>query len=428
MSSPPRHPPLALAWFIWSLGAALYFIGFYQRVAPAVLTQELTAAFSLTATTLGNLSAFYFYSYVAMQIPTGVLADRLGPRKLLVAGTLVAAAGTALFAIADTVWSAYAGRLLIGASVGVAFVAMLKLASEWMPPRQFALASGMALAVGVLGAVFAGAPLRLAVDAVGWRAVMGWTAAATGLLAIAIWLIVRDHPSARGYASHAIGPASAAQPTHFLEDLKALLGYRNLILLYFAAGATTSMVLTFAGLWGVPFLATHYELSRAAAAAQCSTMMVAWAFGSIAFSAVSDRIGRRKPLFMGGLAIAMALWAALVFGGRWSTGVLTALMVGIGFFGGCFIITFAYSKESGPSRLAGTVSGIANMGVIQGPMLMQPLVGVLLDRYWQGAMQDGVRVFDLVSYQRGFSLILAWGVLSFALLAFTRETHCRQQA
>ena len=67
MPQPQRPlPPLLLAWTIWGLGAALYFIGFYQRVAPAVITNELTLAFGLTAAGLGNLSAFYFYSYVAM--------------------------------------------------------------------------------------------------------------------------------------------------------------------------------------------------------------------------------------------------------------------------------------------------------------------------------------------------------------------------
>jgi len=78
-----KCPPAWLFWCVWELGAALYLIGFYQRVAPAVMTDELSRAFNLGAAVLGNLSAFYFYSYVAMQIPTGILADRRGPRKLL---------------------------------------------------------------------------------------------------------------------------------------------------------------------------------------------------------------------------------------------------------------------------------------------------------------------------------------------------------
>ncbi|HMY07207.1 MAG TPA: MFS transporter, partial [Accumulibacter sp.] len=114
------HPPMTLAWTVWGLGALLYLIGFFQRVAPAVMTDRLMDEFSIGATELGNLSAFYFYSYVAMQIPTGILADRWGPRRLLSSGAAVAAIGSAFFAFSPTLWWANAGRLLIGASVAVA--------------------------------------------------------------------------------------------------------------------------------------------------------------------------------------------------------------------------------------------------------------------------------------------------------------------
>jgi hypothetical protein len=141
-------PPLALAWTVWGLGALLYLIGFYQRVAPAVITDQLMLEFAIGGAALGNLSAFYFYSYVAMQIPTGMIADRWGPRRLLTVGAGVAALGTALFAFAPTIFLANMGRLLIGASVAVAFVSMLKLASHWFPPKKYAMVSGMALLDG----------------------------------------------------------------------------------------------------------------------------------------------------------------------------------------------------------------------------------------------------------------------------------------
>ncbi len=419
------YPPASLAWAVWGLGAALYFIGFYQRVSPAVITTELSETFALTAAGLGNLSAFYFYSYVAMQIPTGILADRLGPRYLLTAGTIVAALGTAVFAMAADVTMANLGRLLIGGSVGVAFVSMLKLAGHWLPPQKFALASGLALAVGVFGAIFAGAPLRLLVNEFGWRNVMWMSAALTCAVGVAMWLMVRDDPADRGYRSYFDGGHNA-DDTRLLDGLKQVLRERNVVLLYFIPGATSSMVLTFAGLWGVPFLVTHYGLSATNAAGLCSAMMVSWAIGSICYSAASDRLGRRKPMYIGGLIISLLLWAALIYVPHWSYPAICALLAAIGFFSGCFIICFAFAKESGPARLAGTVSGISNMGVIQGPMIMQPLVGIILDHNWNGTLVDGKRVFDFVSYQQGFSLILVWGVVALVLLLMTKETYCRQ--
>ena len=411
---------------VWSLGAALYLIAFYQRVAPAVITQELSRDFGLTAGALGNLSAFYFYSYVAVQIPTGLLADRWGPRRVLALGAALTAAGTLLFALAPGVAWANAGRLAIGAAAGVAFVSMLKLASHWMPARHYAFASGVALFVGVVGATLAGPPLRIAVDAFGWRAVMGASAAVTAAIAIAIWVVVRDDPAERGYASfhaHAALRPGAAQS--IASQLREVLSYRNTWLLLAIPGAFSGIILTFAGLWGVPFLVSQYGFSTHGAAALASAMLVCWSIASMAYGPLSERIGRRKPIYTGGLVATLALWALVVFVPGLPRPVLVMVLLAVAAAAGAFIVTFAYARESVPARLAGTISGMANMGVMLGGMFMQPLVGLVLDWRWDGRMAEGVRVYDFGAYQWGFALMLAWGAVSLVLLAFARETYCR---
>jgi predicted MFS family arabinose efflux permease len=411
---------------VWGLGAALYLIAFYQRVAPAVLTGELSAEFGLTAAALGNLSAFYFYGYVAMQIPTGLFADRWGPRRVLAGGAAVTALGTLLFALAPDVAMANTGRLAIGAAAGVAFVAMLKLASHWMPARQFAFASAFALFIGVLGATLAGAPLRAVVEAFGWRAVMVASAIVTAAVAIAIWIMVRDDPAERGFASHYPGDRHGGG-TSMLGQLREVLGYRNAWLLLVIPGALSGIVLTFAGLWGVPFLVTQYGFTTTGAAALTSAMLVTWAVGGMAYGPVSQRVGRRKPVFMAALSVCLALWSIVVFVPGLSRAALVAVLIAVAVVSGGCVLVFPFAKESVPPRLGGTVSGIANMGMMLGGMVMQPLVGFMLDRHWQGAMADGVRVHDFAAWQAGFALMLVWGVIALLLLAFTRETRCRQR-
>jgi MFS family permease len=107
-----------------------------------------------------------------MQIPTGLLADHWGPRRTLAVGGVVAALGAILFGLADSYTLVALGRLLVGGAVGVAFVSMLKLSTHWFHPSCFATVTGVAVATGVIGAVSAGAPLRFAADAFGWRNVM----------------------------------------------------------------------------------------------------------------------------------------------------------------------------------------------------------------------------------------------------------------
>jgi len=424
------YPPLRLSWTIWGLGALLYLIGFYQRVAPGVMTVELTSEFGLNAVALGNLSAFYFYSYVAMQVPTGLLADHWGPRRLLTLGAAGAGLGTFVFAAAADVWWANLGRLMIGGSVAVAFVGMLKLAGHWLPPRQYSLASGMALFFGITGAVFAGVPLGLLVDAFGWRPIMNVSAVVTCAVAIGIWWVVRDDPRDKGYATHALTHTDGDSriPHSVLAGIREVFRYRNTWLLYLIPGAVVGSVLTFAGLWGIPFLTTHYGMEKTLAAAVCSTLLIAWAVGGPIFGWLSDHLGHRKPLYALGCLILLAGWGVVLLIPGLPLWLLVLLLIVVGFFSGNMIIGFAYAKESAPVYLAGTASGIVNMGVMMGPMLLQPGVGWMLDRYWQGEMADGVRIYSLDAYQSGFALMLAWLVIAVLLILFTRETHCRQTA
>ncbi len=427
MLNPGHHsyPPVTVAWSVWGLGALLYLIGFYQRVAPAVMTDQLMSEFAIGATELGNLSAFYFYSYVAMQIPTGILADRWGPRRLLTAGAAVAAIGTALFAVAADLWWANAGRLLIGASVAVAFVSMLKLATHWFAPRQFALASGLALLFGVVGGVIAGVPLGMLIEAWGWRPVMGASAAITALLSVTIWLRVRDDPHDLAYLSHA--PATATGKTHtpILRGMAEVLSYRNIWILLVTPIGIAGAVLTFAGLWGVPYLRQVHGLETRAAATITSLLLIAWAVGGPVLGALSERMGRRRPLYVATTAAALAGWAVIIFLPIpvWLM-IVTLLLTG--FFSGNLIIGFAFAKESVPARLMGTASGICNMGPLLGGMLLQPTVGWVLDRNWLGATAAGARIYDATAYQAGFSLMAACLVVSLCLIPFARETYGRQ--
>jgi len=425
-----EYPSLRLSWTIWGLGALLYLIGFYQRVAPGVMTVELMTDFRLSATSMGNLSAFYFYSYVAMQIPTGLLADHWGPRRLLALGATVAGFGSLLFALAPDAWWANTGRLMIGGSVAVAFVGMLKLASHWLPPKQYAMASGMALFCGIIGAVFAGVPLGLFVDSYGWRPVMIASAIATFSVALGIWIVVRDDPKEKGFASYAAYHRDDDTRVRdgALAGIRAVFRYRNTWLLYLVPGAVVGSVLTFAGLWGVPFLTTHYAMDKTQAAALCSALLIAWALGGPIFGWLSDHLGQRKPLYALGCLVILVGWGMLILIPDLPVGALVALLIAVGFFSGNMIIGFAFAKESAPVHLTGTASGVVNMGVMMGPMLLQPAVGWMLDRSWDGQTSGGVRIYSLEAYQSGFGLMLAWLALAMVLILFTRETHCRHMA
>lgn len=428
-SSYDNTPSMTAGLFVWGFGAAFYLLGFFHRVAPAVITGELMRDFQISAAALGNLSAFYFYSYVAMQIPTGILADRWGPRRLLTLGALVAAMGALMFAWAPSIAWAAAGRLLIGGSVAVAFVCLLKLAASWFPPQRFAMVTGLALFCGIIGAVFAGTPLRIFVDQFGWRNVMLFSAAITVLIGAGTWLFVRDYPEEKGYRDFIPLPShpAAKKDSGIIADVLHVFTYRNIILLFVIPGGIVGCVLTFSGLWGVPYLTTLHDVSPTAAATLTSALLVAWAVGGPFFGWLSDRLRNRKKLYLIGCAISVCGWAILILVRDISLGALIPLLLITGFASGCMIISFAFAKESVPTHLAGTVSGVINMGVMAGPMILQPAVGWVLDRMWTGSMFMDVRMYDVAAYRSGFGLMLLWITASFFLLLFTEETGCRQR-
>jgi hypothetical protein len=130
---------------------------------------------------------------------------------------------------------------------------------------------------------------------------------------------------------------------------------------------------------------------------------------------------------LAGLATTLALWTVVVFVPL-RPAALVAVLIGVGIASATFILTFAFAKESVPAHLGGTASGIANMGVMLGGMVMQPVVGLVLDSHWDGALAEGVRIYGAEAYRYGFAGMLAWVVLGLVLLALTKESHCRPLA
>ena len=176
---------------------AAYMLSFFHRFAPAGIAHDLTLAFQTTAASLGALAATYFYVYTIMQVPTGILVDTLGPRRILFLGSLVAAAGSVLFGLADTLNEALVGRTLVGLGVSVTFIAMLKIIAVNFDERRFATLVGASMLVGNLGSVLAGAPLSLLAQSISWRGIFVVAGALSALLGVACWFFVKDGGSER---------------------------------------------------------------------------------------------------------------------------------------------------------------------------------------------------------------------------------------
>lgn len=399
---------------------AAYVLSFFQRFAPAGIAPDLAASFQTSAASLGVLAATYFYVYTLMQVPTGILADTLGPRRVLFVGGLIAGGGSLLFGLAQSLDAALVGRTLIGLGVSVVFVSMLKFIAVWFEEHRFASVVGASMLIGNFGSVLAGAPLSWMAQQFGWRGVFIGVGLVSLGLALLAWLFVRDRPMA--------STATAAPRVDRTVILSGLLRVLKNRATWPAAGVNAGLsgsFFAFGGLWAMPFLTQGLGMTREMASAHLSLYFAGFAVGCLVIGTLSDRLRRRRPVVIVSshlLALIWPVWLAGLALPPLATYLLFALM---GLATASFTLSWACAKEVNPPALSGMSTAVANMGGFLMGALLQPAVGWVMDQRWDGTLIDGVRVYALADFRWGLLLIAAaaWGG---ALAAwFIRETHCR---
>jgi len=406
-----------LRWAVFALAAGAFWLSFFHRVAPAAIAVELQAAFGIGGAMLGTLAATYYVIYTLMQVPTGVLNDTLGPRRVLVAGCLIAGAGSILFAVAETVTAAVIGRAFAGLGVSVAFVSMLKLNADWFAERRFATMTGLGSMIGLSGGLAAATPLAWIAAHVSWRTVFTAVGIASLLLAVVIWWVVRDHPG--GATRGAPRPPSARGKVRWREGLMLVLRNRATWPCFWFGFGMSGSYMTFVGLWAVPYLVHGYGLSVVEATQHTSLMLVCLAFSQGAIGALSDRIGRRRPLILASALAYLACWLAWLAGAAAIPGASYAISIVMGLSVCGMTLSWACAKELNSPQYSGIAISVVNTSGFLAVGLLQPLVGWLLDRNAAGAAYTGAH------YAPGIALLTAFSGIALAGAWFIRETRCR---
>lgn len=399
---------------VFGIALASFVLSFFHRTAPAAIAGELTRAFSISSTVLGTLAATYFYVYTVLQIPVGVLADTMGPRRLLAAGSLVAGLGSLAFALAPTWELAAAGRTLVGIGVSVAFIAILKVSAVWFPANRFATLNGVTMFAGNLGAVVAGAPLAWLVTQMSWRVVFAALAGLSIALGVATWFKVRDTPAEMGFEPvNTYAAGASVVPTRWAQALRRVLANPATWPGFFVNIGIGGSFLAFAGLWAVPFLVDRYGLSRVAAAQHASLLLLGVACGALIVGIVSDRLRSRRGV-MRIYALLYALsWLPWVLHAQWPLAATLAWFFLTGLLIPGFTLTWTIAKEVNRPEHSGIATSVANVGIFLGTGILQPLVGWVLDR--------GRAAGDLAgAWDNGILLLAGAALFGAAMTLFVR--------
>ncbi len=416
----PRAPAIGSAWLMWGVTCLLFCYGFFARVTPSVIVDDLMRDFGVGAAVVGNLSAFYFYAYAGMQLPTGVALDRFGARRVIATSAAVCGLGSLLFAVADTLAVAYAGRVLIGAGAACAMIGALKLASIWFPPNRFALIFGLTATIGASGAVLGQGPAAALIAVTGWRGIHIGGAVFVFLLVGLIWLVVRDGPPS--------GAAAPAARPRLLQGLAVVLRNPQSWFIALTNATMVAPLLCFGALWGVPYMMTAYGLDRPAAGLASSMMLMGHTVGPALIGWYSDRIGLRKPILTVCAVLGVASFAIVLYvpGLPWL--LVCGLLILHGAVVGASSVNYATVKENNPIAFTGVASGFVNMTTMGISAVLQFLLGWLLDLQWEGASVAGARVYSMAAYQWTMAALVAVSAAAVAVSLLIRETRCRSVA
>ncbi|MFH1043793.1 MAG: MFS transporter [Pseudomonadota bacterium] len=411
-----------LRWTAFALGAMAFVLAFFHRLAPGAIAGELQQTFGTSSASLGLLAATYFYVYFAMQVPSGILADTLGPRKIFTAGALVAGAGSVLFGLAPDFGLAVLGRFLVGLGVSVAFIAVLKLNATWFLERQFATMTGFLVFIGNMGGLLSAAPLAWVVEQTSWRHVFVASGALSILLAVLTWLFLRDNPRELGLPSMQQLEGKPEYPQaneNWLRGLKTVLANRRTWPGFLVHFGQIGAYLSWGGLWAIPYLHEVHGMTRQLAAWHTSLMILCFALGSLAMGAVSDRIRRRTPLMRVFGFVYVLCWLPFFSGGPLPLAATLALfaLMGISISGATLV--WAYAKEVNPPAFSGTSTSVVNAGGFLSPALMQPLVGLVLDLSSHGAAHSPD------DWRRGLAVLFAFALFGWLCTFLITETRCR---
>jgi sugar phosphate permease len=411
---------LGYRWLVFWILAFSYVLVYFHRLCPAVLAVDMMRDLHTGGALLGLLGSAYFYPYALMQLPAGLLSDSWGPRRTITLFFSIAFAGSILLGLAPSLFWAVVGRTLVGVGVAMLFVPTMKVLAEWFRVREFATMTGILMAMGGLGSLSAAAPLALLSTWIGWRLSFIVVGIFTLVLAVLVWLFVRDRPADLGWPSPSEPQGPSPPPIRLLDGMKKVFTYPRFWPLAIWFFFNSGIFFSFGGLWGGPYLMQVYGLTKAEAGQILSMLAVGMVVGSPLLSFLSNRVVEgRKPVLVLSSVILICLTALLAFlTDDLSIPSLYLICLGLGVFSSAIVVIgFTTAKELFPVQMAGTSTGLVNVFPFAGGAVFQPLLGYVLERH------DRVgEAFTVAGYKQAFLALFLSGLIAFLASLFLKET------
>lgn len=391
----------ARSFLVWGIAIFAYIVAVMQRTSLGVSSVEAQDRFDVSASVLSTLAVVQLVVYAALQIPVGVILDRLGPRILITSGAVLMGLGQLTLALAPSIGIAIAGRVLVGTGDALTFISVIRLLSAWFGGRMLPQVSQWTGNIGQLGQVLSAIPLSLVLRESGWSTAFLGAAALSIVAAVLVVLLVSDGP-----ASH-IQPERTRSWREAMTLLRQSLARPGTQLGFWSHFVTQSPGTIIALLWGFPLLTAGLGYSIPVASGLLSLIVVAGMVAGPVIGILTARFPtRRSNLVLGIVAMMGICWSAVV---AWPVEppfwLVVVLILAIGVGGPGSLVGFDFARTFNPMRSLGSANGVVNVGGFFASFVMMFAIGAVLD------LLDRLRIADGLA-----SDIFAWESFRIALL------------
>jgi MFS family permease len=405
-----------IPYFMWFIGAAFYFTHYVARVSPSIMFPELMSTFHLTAVNLGGLAASFYFAYIIMQIPSGILIDRFGSRLSLIGSTLICSLSVFLFVFSPNFLLLEFSRFLLGLASAFAFIAAIKLVKQWFSSNRLGMLVGTTQSLGMLGAAMGAAPMEGIVHLMGWRE-------ADVLIAIAFFILMLLGIFYLKEKQNQLSQEQLRSSHHLWKGFLTIMANPQTWFNAIYISMLYAPTVLFAEFWGSDFLSRVHDISLVEASFGISLLFIGWAMGSILIGMISDAIKKRKIMMILS-AIMTFITMAFILYSHLSLYALYVVMILFGFCNAGVSISYVVAAEINPKKVSATAVAFTNMFSILSGALMQPLVGYLLAWHWSGKIVNHVAFYSASDYQWAMSVLMVCLIISIGVSFFIKETHC----
>lgn len=438
-----------LPWAVWTVAALSYAVAIINRSSLAALGPAAQDHFGIDATTLSAFPVIQLIVYAGLQIPVGILLDRVGATTMILIGGALMIVGQVTMATVPDVGLAILARVLVGAGDACSFISVMRMLPEWFPARQLPTVSQLTGLVGQAGQLVSVTPLALMVAGFGWASGFLAVAAVGFLVTLLAALVLRDSPGTgtalerifgrtggmtrRSAAYQPQGGASSVEiappatgliemPPQgrvrrglgFWQRARRLLRLPGVRLAYWVHFTSPFASNTFILLWGTPFLVGGVGLSRGAAAGLLSLTILSSMAAGFLLGPLTSRFLERRVGIAAGITVAIALvWiAVLLWPGTPPTWLLVLLMVVMPIGGPASMISFEVGRSHTPRSFSGFGTGLVNTAGFTATLLVILLIGLVLDVQGAGSPEN----YSLGAFRVAFAVQLPFWVLGLVFM------------